>query len=150
MGSSFIKGKRSLTAKGLSATTQLEKIIEFFPTVKVLKRGGNFFEIEMKVKPSSLGKKYDIKLTFDKNAGVRVFVIKEVLSIASNRKKLPHVYSHKEQRLCLYSPDKKEWTKEKLIASTIIPWISKWLFFYEIWLIDGNWLGGGHDEYKSE
>lgn len=150
MSSNFIKGKRGSTRNGLSAKTQLEKIIEFFPTVNMIRSGGNFFEVEMKVKPSSLGKDYDIKLTFDKSIGVRVYVINEVLSIASNRKKLPHVYSHQEQRLCLYSPDRKEWTKEKLIASTIIPWISKWLFFYEIWLIDGEWLGGGHDEYASK
>lgn len=150
MGSSFIKGKRSLIRNGFSPKTQLEKIIEFFPIVKVLKSGGNFFEIEMKIKPSSLGKDYDIKLSFDKHLGVKVYVINETLKIAHNRTKLPHVYSSKEQRLCLYSPSKGEWTKEKLIASTIIPWISKWLFFYEIWLIDGEWLGGGHDEYASK
>ncbi|TBX68807.1 hypothetical protein EZL74_07990 [Flavobacterium silvisoli] len=148
MGSSFIKGKRSITRKGFSAKTQLEKILEFFPTVNILRSGGNFFEIEMKVKPSFLGKDYDIKLTFDRQKGVQVYVINEVLRVARNRSKLPHVYSHNEQRLCLYSPSKGEWTKEKLIASTIIPWISKWLFFYEIWLIDGEWLGGGHDEYS--
>lgn len=150
MSSSYIKGKRSLSRKGFSAKMQLEKILEFFPNVKKIKNAGNSFEIQIKVKPSSLGKEYEVKLTFDKQAGVKVYIVNEILKIAHNRTKLPHVYSSKEQRLCLYSPSKEEWTKEKLIASTIIPWISKWLFFYEIWLVNGEWLGGGHDEYASK
>ena len=30
-----------------------------------------------------------------------------------------------------------------LIAETIIPWAAEWLFFFEGWLIDGHWAGGG-------
>ena len=26
-----------------------------------------------------------------------------------------------------------------------MPWVSLWLFFYEIWVVTGEWLGGGHD-----
>ena len=36
------------------------------------------------------------------------------------------------------------------ISSTIIPWTSEWLYYYEIWLINGDWLGGGHDEYIND
>lgn len=147
MGSQFIKGKRSLTRRGFSAATQLEKVLEY-PAFKVIKSGGNSFHVEATVMPSAVSKSYDIKITFDKYDGVRVYVINEILKVASNRKKLPHVYSHNEQRLCLYSIAKQEWTREKLIASTIIPWTVKWLFFYEAWLIDGQWYGGGHNEYE--
>jgi hypothetical protein len=31
------------------------------------------------------------------------------------------------------------------ISEYIVPWISLWLFFYETWLITGEWLGGGHE-----
>ncbi|WP_222125826.1 hypothetical protein [Paenibacillus sp. Y412MC10] len=54
---------------------------------------------------------------------------------------IPHVYPGEE--LCLFRPRKKEWTKDKLIADTIIPWISLWLYHYEIWHVTGEWLGGG-------
>lgn len=71
-------------------------------------------------------------------------------SLEDGRTKLPHVYSHEEQRLCLYSPNKAEWTREKLISSTIIPWAVEWLQYYELWLPNGKWLGGGHDEYRED
>ncbi|MGH8092034.1 MAG: hypothetical protein ACREIF_00990 [Chthoniobacterales bacterium] len=33
------------------------------------------------------------------------------------------------------------------LADTIVPWTSRWLYFYEIWLATGEWMGGGipHD-----
>lgn len=148
MSSQYLRGKKKSTSNGFSSSSQLSKIREKFPCVKVVKEKGNSFEIEFEIQPTVLSKFYDIRLTFDKFIGVRVYVINEELMIAENRNKLPHVYSSKDQRLCLYSPSKNEWTNEKLIVSTIMPWISKWLFFYEIWLINGDWLGGGHDEYE--
>jgi hypothetical protein len=30
-----------------------------------------------------------------------------------------------------------------LLAYTVVPWTSEWLVFYELWLITGEWLGGG-------
>ena len=30
-----------------------------------------------------------------------------------------------------------------LIAETIVPWASEWLFYYEIWKGTGEWYGGG-------
>jgi hypothetical protein len=29
------------------------------------------------------------------------------------------------------------------MANSIVPWASEWLFFYEMWLITGEWDGGG-------
>lgn len=29
------------------------------------------------------------------------------------------------------------------IANTIIPWTIEWLYYYELWLATGEWLGGG-------
>jgi hypothetical protein len=31
-----------------------------------------------------------------------------------------------------------------LLADTILPWTSEWLFYYELWSVNGyEWLGGG-------
>jgi hypothetical protein len=46
-------------------------------------------------------------------------------------------------RLCLYDPRKDEWSPERLIADTVLPWASEWLFYYEGWLVTGEWTGGG-------
>ena len=29
------------------------------------------------------------------------------------------------------------------IADTIVPWTAEWLVYYEIWLMTGEWYGGG-------
>ena len=38
---------------------------------------------------------------------------------------------------------KGEWAERMLIAEIIVPWISEWLLHYEIWLVTGEWHGGG-------
>jgi hypothetical protein len=59
----------------------------------------------------------------------------------------PHIYYRPETKsgwsLCLYDPRTREWEGEMPIATKIIPWACEWLFYYEHWLIDGVWAGGG-------
>ena len=50
---------------------------------------------------------------------------------------------YEQDRLCLYLPGTGEWTSDKPIALTIVPWTSLWLYFYEVWRATGEWLGGG-------
>jgi len=51
----------------------------------------------------------------------------------------PHL--NYDRSLCLYDPDKKQWTDADAIAHTTIPWTLRWLFHYENWLSTGVWLG---------
>ncbi len=146
---SYIKKPKQSNPKGFSATKQLQHILGLFPEADVVKSKGNSFDLTIEIRPTPISKKYKVRIKYDKFSGVEVFVTGEKLAIAHNRTKLPHVYSHDKQELCLYSPGKREWTRNKLISSTIIPWASEWLQFYELWLIDGDWLGGGHDEYGN-
>lgn len=146
--SKFIKQPRFHQRRGFSVNSQLQKILLHFPDAQVVKYKGGYFEVVLKLRPTHISRSYEIKLVFEKYSGVKVYVINEILKLAKNRNKLPHVYSHSEQRLCLYSVSNEEWTTRKLIVSTIIPWISDWLFYYELWLTNGEWLGGGHDEYR--
>lgn len=54
---------------------------------------------------------------------------------------LPHVYTW--NTLCLFF-DEQEWNQSAPLSSTIVPWASEWLFFYELWLATaGTWLGAG-------
>ena len=59
----------------------------------------------------------------------------------------PHVYRNDAAPdypyLCLYDPRERPWRPDDYIAETIIPWASEWLFFFEGWLVTGNWEGGG-------
>jgi hypothetical protein len=66
----------------------------------------------------------------------------------------PHIYMGAAAppgwSLCLYHPRKREWKPDRLIAETIIPWAAEWLFFYEMWLIDGHWAGGGEHPIRGD
>ncbi|MBN2502995.1 MAG: hypothetical protein JXB38_19605 [Anaerolineales bacterium] len=55
---------------------------------------------------------------------------------------LPHLFE--DSSLCLYDlrdPLENQWTKNRLIAKTIIPWTHGWITFYAIWLKTGKWYG---------
>ncbi|WP_347160131.1 hypothetical protein [Pontibacter chitinilyticus] len=96
------------------------------------------------ISSSPLGELYKVKLEYHVNQPPKVYVIKpKPLPLAKGKTKLPHCYDQKEQQLCLYYPDGKEWNKTMLLATTIIPWTYEWLYHYEIWLGTGEWTGGG-------
>jgi hypothetical protein len=40
-----------------------------------------------------------------------------------------------------YEPD--EWKSNMPLANTVLPWTTEWLYYYEIWLVPGEWTGGG-------
>ena len=50
------------------------------------------------------------------------------------------------QMLCLFA--KGDWTPQKYISETIVPWAAEWCYFYEVWLDTGEWHGGGY--HKGE
>lgn len=60
---------------------------------------------------------------------------------------LPHIYWNDRAplwpALCLWDPDEMYWDPETTIATTIIPWASEWLLFFEYWQISGEFLGPG-------
>jgi hypothetical protein len=64
----------------------------------------------------------------------------------------PHIYVDDEGRgfsICLYDPRDYEWSPDRFIAETIIPWACEWLFYYEGWLHNGEWAGGGNHPRRS-
>ena len=60
---------------------------------------------------------------------------------------LPHIYWNERSplwpALCLWDPEEIDWGPEMTIATTIIPWTSEWLLFFEYWQISGEFLGPG-------
>jgi hypothetical protein len=57
------------------------------------------------------------------------------------------VHLYEEKNLCLYWPQEWRWTGDQIIAETIIPWTGSWLYFYELWLDTGKWLGPSSHDY---
>ncbi|MGK2740162.1 hypothetical protein ACSHT0_04655 [Tepidicaulis sp. LMO-SS28] len=60
---------------------------------------------------------------------------------------IPHLIFNSAQpsrsALCLFDGESAEWLPSLSIAKTIVPWASEWLMYYEMWLADGVWRGGG-------
>jgi hypothetical protein len=135
----------------LSVATQAGLIKAYFPD-------GNMhlfhdrFVWKGSITPTPISRTYTIKLTYSNRDGVNVYVVKpKPLPCAKGKSSLPHVYSQEKQRLCLYLPGDQEWDESKHIAKTIIPWTSEWLFYYELWMVAGEWLGGGiHPKVKNK
>ncbi len=67
---------------------------------------------------------------------------------------IPHVYVNRKERslpyLCLFDPYNGEWTPSDLLAETTVPWASRYLYFYEGWLLTGKWSGGGRHPTQEE
>jgi hypothetical protein len=67
---------------------------------------------------------------------------------------IPHVYVNRKEPslpyLCLFDPFNAEWTPADLLAETTVPWTSRYLYFYEGWLLTGTWSGGGRHPTQEE
>jgi hypothetical protein len=93
--------------------------------------------------PSPLSSTYEINLHYDRSQQPNVYVFSPRLRLHKSSDRLPHVYDHAKQWLCLYYRKTSEWNSTMYIADTIIPWTSEWLLHYECWVSTGNWNGGG-------
>lgn len=121
-----------------------------FGTTKMI--GPNKLKWDGELKSSPIGDAYLIKIIYELHSSPQVFVVKpEKLSLPEGEVRLKHVYSHEKQKLCLYYPKAKEWSGSQYLTNTILPWTIEWLYHYEIWLITGEWLGGGivHNSEKK-
>jgi hypothetical protein len=52
-------------------------------------------------------------------------------------------FSWAETASTLFYAPKREWRSDMTLATSIIPCVSLWLYYYEVWLVTGEWEGGG-------
>lgn len=86
------------------------------------------------LQPQSSSPVYDIEIRYKDKRVPKVFVVTPTLA-----ENAPHLY--RDRDLCLYWPKEWRWGARQLIADTILPWSALWLFYYELWLDTGKWLG---------
>lgn len=146
----MVQTKKNLNpfAKIVSEIASLKRL---YPEGKLVYNNKLSFTWEMDVKPTPLSIVYRIKIVYRYGDIPKVYIVSPFpLDRYPEKSLLPHVYSTKEQRICLYYPGIGEWKKSKLLAFTIVPWASEWLQFYEIWLSIGEWLGEGIHPIKKD
>jgi hypothetical protein len=91
------------------------------------------------IQPSPMSLNYAVQILQQHGKQPQVSVIDPPLELHEGPTALPHVYHGDE--LCLHYPSQRKPTM--LIANTIVPWTAEWLMHYEIWLVTGEWTGGG-------
>ncbi len=93
--------------------------------------------------PTPFSRTYTVRIEYAHGDRPKVYVESPNLRELAGEREIPHLYSQEEQRLCLYLPHSGEWNRSMLFDRTIIPWSVMWLFYFEDWLLSGEWRGGG-------
>ena len=93
-----------------------------------------------KVHPLDITAEYLLELRYQIGERPRVFVLDPAIQRRGGER-AEHMYGDSEP--CVYLPKSGEWSADKLLAETLVPWTMLWLVFYETWLVTGIWDGGG-------
>ena len=123
---------------------QVRVLANEFPNGVVKSQTLRYLVWEMDIIPTPNSYSYRIRIDYTIGSAPATYVIEPtILSKAEGSNSLPHVFDNEKQQLCLYYGRIGEWTSSMFLAKKIVPWAAEWLFFYEIWVITGEWLGEG-------
>lgn len=98
------------------------------------------------LQPSPLSENYLVTLRYRPGWNPETRVLSPELKIRDGFKDLPHINA--DGSLCLHVIG--DWQPWMYVADYVIPWLSTWLYFYEVWYATGYWLGGGTHPDKPE
>jgi hypothetical protein len=126
----------------VSIAAQAKALQTMFPESRV-KIGKNALEWEGTLQPSPHSKVYTIHIKYVYSMAPVVKVLSPILTCRQEEpdKPIPHMYE--QQYLCLYYPKSGEWRRIEWLHKSIVPWATSWLYYYELWHVTGQWLGGG-------
>lgn len=97
-----------------------------------------------KIRPTAFSKEYSAYVLYKVGTIPTVWIIGDELEKIDSPD-FPHNYhvnaEKKAVHICLYRH--LEFNSCLTLANTIIPWTVEWLYYYELWLATGEWLGGG-------
>jgi hypothetical protein len=126
------------TIHSLEPTRQLLRLRASMPgSTGAVKRGHLSWRGRIQPSPASAVYTVEIQHVVGKRPEIRV-VDPELECRPGER--LPHVFPGNQ--LCVYRGD--QWSADKPLT-ILLPWISEWLLYYELWLPTGTWSGGGHE-----
>jgi hypothetical protein len=91
-------------------------------------------------RPTEMSATYTLRITYVFGLRPIIEIISPMLALAPGQDHIPHTYDGQKD-ICVHL--RSEWNPGLLIADTIMPWISQWLYFYEIWVVTEKWFGKG-------
>lgn len=98
------------------------------------------------LQPTSRSGTYQFVLKYNLVDSPKTKIISPTLQKNDKGENPPHLYPG--ENLCLYHPQYREFSRTDFLCDTIIPWTSLWLYYYEVWHLTGEWLGGGEHPGK--
>ena len=101
------------------------------------------------IQPTPLHQSYLVRIEYNPPRVPQARLLDPVLTPQNSGGDIPHTYGN--ERPCFFDP-RNDWRPNLKIAFTIVPWLSLWLFYYEVWQATGTWHGGGTHptEYDTE
>lgn len=114
---------------------------KYFPAFQCRLNHG-VLECKGEIRPTDQSDAYTVRVRYTEWGIPEVRVLKP--EIVPN----PEIHMYRNGNLCLYHPPTQPWTGMRNLHETIFPWVAEWLIFYELFLIEGKWLGPEvqHDE----
>ncbi len=107
----------------------------------ITKTGKDWLSIKGELQPTARSDIYTIEIVYHFRKHPVVTVLNPILIKNFKDSDIAHVYPR--DKPCLYQPKYSEFKYSDYISDTIVPWLSLWLYHYEVWHITGDWLGGG-------
>jgi len=99
------------------------------------------------MQPAPYCRTYVFQLSYRIGKPPKITMINPQLRCRDDQDNIPHTYGPDEP--CVFRPG-VDWSQKDLIATTIIPWLAAWLFYYELWHATGEWFGGGEHPEVGE
>jgi hypothetical protein len=141
------KGRGFFHQRGPSFDQQVYRMSVLWPELSLL-RTRRQVEAVWKgiVRPSPISEEYVVSLRYCPTLNPEARVIAPELEVREGFKDLPHI--NPDGSVCLHVLG--DWQSWMYVADYIVPWISAWLYFYEVWHATGYWQGGGTHPDKPE
>jgi hypothetical protein len=102
---------------------------------------GGLLTCRGRLQPGPMNATYEVVIQYRVGTWPKVYVPGDQLRPLEAGGKIPHTYAPTEP--CLFYPSRASWRSDMKLSQTIIPWLSLWLTFYEMWRATGEWHGGG-------
>lgn len=113
--------------------------------VEIVKAGA-LLRYQFTAQPAVGCRDYRCRIELDRQGlAPSAYVISPDLQVLAHGRSLPHIYRYAGgcTKLCLYMPGLGEWHPGAWLTETMVPWTLEWLRYFELWLADGSWSGGG-------
>ena len=127
--------------KVISLPLQLAKLTKVYSNISDATIRNGRLSFNVSIKPLETSESYLIHVEYIINLNPRAYLISPPLK-QYNGKNPHHIFETNENgqtQLCFYNTKFGEWNKSMYLADTIVPWLTSWLFAYEIWQITGQW-----------